>query len=113
MFVNCSLDDDRLRLVELLCEVHDGLAAELARHLETEYDLTLPWFEVLIRLARSPDGRLRMTDLAREVTLTPSGLTRSIDRMEEAGLVRRQTCQVDRRVFYAAITPKGRRRIEA
>jgi len=111
--VNCSLDDDRLTLAGLFVETHAGLVAELGRHLEADSGLTGPWFEVLLRLARSPDGRLRMSDLARQVVMTPSGLTRAIDRMEEAGLVRRDTCSTDRRVFYAVLTPKGRRRIEA
>jgi len=110
--MDCSLDDDRLTLAGLFFETHAGLVAELSRHLEAESGLTGPWFDVLLRLARSPDGRLRMSDLARQVTMTPSGLTRAVDRMEEAGLVRRDTCSSDRRVFYAVLTPKGRRRIE-
>jgi DNA-binding MarR family transcriptional regulator len=111
--MECSLDDDRLTLAGLFFETHAGLVAELGRHLEAESGLTGPWFEVLLRLARSSDGRLRMSDLARQVVMTPSGLTRAIDRMEEAGLVRRDACSSDRRVFYAVLTPKGRRRIEA
>ncbi len=110
--MNCSLDDDRLTLAGLFFETHAGLVAELGRHLEGESGLTSQWFEVLLRLARSPDGRLRMSDLARQVIMTPSGLTRAVDRMEEAGLVRREACSSDRRVFYAVLTPKGRRRIE-
>ncbi|HEX2382209.1 MAG TPA: MarR family transcriptional regulator [Acidimicrobiales bacterium] len=107
-----SLTDDRLTLAGLFIETHAGLVSELGRHLEAESGLTNQWFEILLRLARSPGGRLRMTDLARQVVITPSGLTRSIDRMEEAGMVRREACSSDRRVFYAVLTPKGRRRIE-
>ena len=110
--MDCSLDDDRLTLAGLFFEAHAGLVAELGRHLETQSGLTGQWFEVLLRLARSPDGRLRMSDLARQVVMTPSGLTRAVDRMEAAGLVRRETCSTDRRVFYAVLTAKGRRRIE-
>jgi DNA-binding MarR family transcriptional regulator len=110
--MDCSLDDDRLTLAGLFFETHAGLVAELGRHLEAESGLTGQWFEVLLRLARSPDGRLRMSDLARQVIMTPSGLTRAVDRMEEAGLVRREACSSDRRVFYAVLTAKGRRRIE-
>jgi DNA-binding MarR family transcriptional regulator len=111
--MGCSLDDDRLTLAGLFFETHAGLVAELGRHLEAESGLTGQWFDVLLRLARSPDGRLRMSDLARQVIMTPSGLTRAVDRMEEAGLVQRESCSSDRRVFYAVLTPKGRRRIEA
>jgi DNA-binding MarR family transcriptional regulator len=111
--MTCSFDDDRLTLAGLLFEAHAGLVAELGRHLEAESGLSQPWFEVLLRLARSRDGRLRMTDLARQVIMTPSGLTRAIDRMEEAGLVSRESCPTDRRVAYASLTAKGRRRVEA
>jgi DNA-binding MarR family transcriptional regulator len=111
--MTCAFDDDRLTLAGLLFEAHAGLVAELGRHLEAESGLSQPWFEVLLRLARSPDGRLRMTDLARQVIMTPSGLTRAIDRMEEAGLVSRESCATDRRVAYASLTAKGRRTIEA
>lgn len=104
-------DDDRLTLAGLLFETHAGLVSELDRQL-TECRLSQQWFEVLIRLARTPDHRLRMTDLARQVTITPSGLTRAVDRMEAAGLVRRDPCPTDRRALYAVLTPKGRRRVE-
>ena len=107
-----ALTDERLTLAGLFFETHAGLVAELSRRLEADSGLTNQWFEVLLRLARSPDSRLRMSDLARQVVMTPSGLTRSVDRMEEAGLVRREACPSDRRVFYAVLTPKGRRRIE-
>jgi DNA-binding MarR family transcriptional regulator len=107
------LNDDRLTLAGLFFETHAGLVAELGRHLEAESGLTNQWFEVMLRLARSPDGRLRMSDLAKQVVITPSGLTRSVDRMEEAGLVRREACASDRRVSYAVLTPKGRRRIDS
>jgi DNA-binding MarR family transcriptional regulator len=111
--MDCALDDDRITLAGLLLEAHAGLVAELDRRLQEDSDLTQQWFEVLLRLARSPDGRLRMSDLARQVIITPSGLTRAVDRMEEAGLVRRDSCPTDRRVSYAVLTPKGRRQIEA
>ena len=110
--MDCSLDDDRLTLAGLFFETHAGLTVELGRHLEADSGLTNQWFEVLLRLARSPDGRLRMSDLAKQVIMTPSGLTRAVDRMEAAGLVHRDHCSNDRRVLYAVLTPKGRRRIE-
>ncbi|HEY2811998.1 MAG TPA: MarR family transcriptional regulator [Acidimicrobiales bacterium] len=110
--MDCSLDDDRLTLAGLFLEAHAGLVRELERDLEAESGLSQQWFEVLLRLARSPEGRMRMSDLARQVIMTPSGLTRAVDRLEEAGLVRRDACPSDRRVFHATLTPKGRRRIE-
>jgi len=108
-----TLDDPDITAVGLLLEAHAGLTRELERRLDRDCGLSVQWFEVLLRLARSPEGRLRMSDLAAQATLTASGLTRAIDRLEESGLVVRQACPSDRRVSYAVLTPKGRRRIEA
>lgn len=110
--VDTNLDDDRLTLAGLLFEASAGLATTLERELATDSGLSQQWFEVLLRLARTPGGRLRMVDLARQVLITPSGLTRAVDRMEDAGLVRREACTTDRRVQYAVLTPAGHRRIE-
>jgi MarR family 2-MHQ and catechol resistance regulon transcriptional repressor len=63
---------------------------------------------VLIRLARTPGNRLRMSDLAAQTTLSPSGLTRSVDRLEDVGLVVREVCPEDRRGAFAALTVEGK-----
>jgi DNA-binding MarR family transcriptional regulator len=107
------LDDERLTTAGLLFEAHAGLTAALERRLVDECGLTGVWFELLLRLARSPGHRLRMCDLAAQVALSPSGLTRAIDRLEEAGFVVREHCAEDRRVSYASLTPEGLARIEA
>jgi DNA-binding MarR family transcriptional regulator len=108
-----DLDAPDITTVGLLLEAHAGLTRELERRLERECGLSVQWFEVLLRLARSPGGRLRMSDLAAQATLTASGLTRAIDRLEDAGLVTRDACPTDRRSTYAVLTAKGRKRIEA
>ena len=107
------LADERLTTLGLLVEAHAGLTRELERRLERDCGLPVQWFEVLIRLARTPGGQLRMTDLAAQTVLTPSGLTRVVDKLEAAGLVRRLSCPSDRRGSFATLTTKGRRRIEA
>jgi MarR family 2-MHQ and catechol resistance regulon transcriptional repressor len=89
------------------------LSAALERRLAKECDLSTQWFEVLIRLARTPGHRLRMCDLANQVALSPSGLTRAVDRLEEAQLVTREHCPEDRRVLWASLTDAGLARIEA
>lgn len=108
-----DLDDDRLTMLGLFLEAHAALTRELERRMERDAGISVQWFEVLVRLARTPGGRLRMSDLSAQTTLTPSGLTRAIDRLEEAGLVRRELCPSDRRGSFAALTAKGRRRIDA
>jgi DNA-binding MarR family transcriptional regulator len=108
-----GLQDDRITLVGLLVESYTALRTELDRGLERDADLPLLWFELLIRLARSPGHQLRMSDLAAQTSLTPSGLTRAIDRLVAAGLVERLPCPSDRRGAFASLTPAGLDRIEA
>ena len=95
----------------LFGEAYAGMTQANERRLEAESGLSLQWFEVLIRLARSPAHRLRMTDLAAQTTLTASGLTRAVDRLVAAGFVERQACPEDRRSTFAVLTAEGDRRI--
>lgn len=111
--MDCPLDDERLTLAGLFFEAHAGLSATLARRLEEETGLAPTWFEVLLRLGRSHGHTLRMTDLAQQTTLSPSGLTRVVDRLESEGLVRRKSCPSDRRGQNAVLTAKGLKRLEA
>lgn len=107
-----KLDDARLTAVGLFFEAHAGLEVALGRHLD-DYGLPRVWFEVLLRVGRSPGGQLRMADLAAQVALSPSGLTRAVDRIEEAGLVARVNCPSDRRGSFVALTGAGRKRLES
>ena len=111
--VPSPVDDDRLTLAGLFFEANAGLVTELSKRLEADSGLSTQWFEVMLRLARSPGHRLRMSDLAAQLTLTSSGLTRVVDRLEEAGYVRRETCPSDRRGSFATLTPSGTRKIES
>jgi MarR family transcriptional regulator, 2-MHQ and catechol-resistance regulon repressor len=107
-----ALEDPRLTVAGLLAETWVGFAARIADQL-TEHGLDGAEFEVLLRLARSPGGLLRMSDLAAQTSLTSSGITRLIDRLVVAAAVQRQACTTDRRTTYAVITDKGRVRLEA
>ena len=106
------LQDERLTTVGLLAETWAGVHATLERLLRQECGLSTQWFEVLLRLARSPGQRLRMCDLAAQVSMSPSGLTRAVDRLEAEGLVRREQCPGDRRVAWAQLTDTGLARVE-
>ncbi len=89
--------------------------ASLLRRLEAELiekeDMTLAEFDVLIQLGVAPDRRLRMTDLSDRVRLSHSGVTRLVDRMVQAGLVKRERCDSDRRGTFATLTATGRARL--
>jgi MarR family 2-MHQ and catechol resistance regulon transcriptional repressor len=102
------VDDRRLTLVGLLFESAAGLRQVFERRLEYNAGLTNQSFDVLIRLARTPGNRLRMSELAAQTTLSPSGLTRSVDRLEDAGLVAREICPEDRRGAFAVLTVDGK-----
>src|SRR5688572_24725048 len=100
-------DDPRITTFGMLLEAHAAVVADVARDIEGRSAYPLGWFEVLLRLARSPEHQLRMADLAAQVALSTSGLTRLIDRVEAAGLVERQSCATDRRGAFAVLTPAG------
>jgi MarR family transcriptional regulator, 2-MHQ and catechol-resistance regulon repressor len=108
-----ALEDPLLTTMGLFFEAHAGLTRSLERHLEQECGLSVQWFEVLLRLARSPGNQLRMSDLAAQTTLSTSGLTRAVDRLEAAGFVRREACPSDRRGSFAVLTGAGAERVGA
>lgn len=64
-------------------------------------------FEILLRLAFTDGGRLRLQDLAAQSILTRSGVSRAVERLEKAGLVRRESASEDRRGAYAVLTGAG------
>lgn len=90
-----------------LVRAHAAVTRRLNAQLTSEHGLTLSDFEVLLRLARAPERRMRRVDLAEEVLLTASGITRLLDGLEQQGLVERAACASDRRVVYAVITDAG------
>jgi MarR family transcriptional regulator, 2-MHQ and catechol-resistance regulon repressor len=98
---------DRITAYGMLLEAQAALASVVSDELERTSGLPHAWLEVLVRLSRSPERRLRMSELAGQVLFSTSGLTRLIDRMETAGLVGREACPNDRRGAFAVITPAG------
>jgi DNA-binding MarR family transcriptional regulator len=90
-----------------LVRAHAAATRRLNVQLTNDHGLTINDYEVLLRLARSPDRRMRRVDLAGEVLLTPSGVTRLLDGLERAGFVERGSCDTDRRVVYAVLTDAG------
>jgi len=91
---------------------HASVIGELEREMQSSEGLPLSWYDILVNLECAPDCRLRMQALADSILLSRSGLTRLLDRMAAAGLVRREPCPEDRRGTYAALTGQGRRALE-
>jgi DNA-binding MarR family transcriptional regulator len=80
----------------------------LDAELQEQQGISLRWYDVLVHLEEAEHG-VRMNELASRILASKSGLTRVIDRMEEAGLVERQRPADDRRVIEIVMTPAGRR----
>ncbi|GAB2645110.1 MarR family winged helix-turn-helix transcriptional regulator [Nocardia goodfellowii] len=103
-------DDPRLTVAGLLFEAQDGLLKKLEPAWKAG-GLSGLDLNALLRLSRSPGRRLRMTDLARQTSLSTSGVTRLVDRLERAGLLRRELDPADRRSSYAVLTEAGEQRV--
>jgi DNA-binding MarR family transcriptional regulator len=97
---------DRLRAWRLFLESGLALQSVLDAELEHEVGLTLRWYDVLIHLEESPDG-VPMSELAGRILHSKSGFTRLVDKMEDAGLVRRVRPEHDRRSILVVLTEQG------
>ena len=102
-------DSAQIDVFSRFLRAHQQVSDDLNRNLLDERRLSLSWYDVLLQLSESEDGRLRLQDLAERVLYSRSGLTRLIDRMEKAGFVSREPCPDDRRGTYAVLTPEGKR----
>jgi DNA-binding MarR family transcriptional regulator len=73
-----------------------------------EADLpSLEWYDVLFTLKEAEGGRMRLSEVADKVLLSRSNLTRLVDRLESAGLLKRERCPTDRRGAFAVLTETG------
>jgi DNA-binding MarR family transcriptional regulator len=85
----------------------------LSAELQDAHGLSINDFEALLVLSRAEDGRLKRVELARNLLLTPSGITRLLRGLEDAGLVERAVCESDLRIAYAQLTDAGRDKLKA
>jgi DNA-binding MarR family transcriptional regulator len=90
---------------------HASVVRGLDRELVNDHGLTINDYEVLLRLARAPDCMMRRVDLAQQVLLTPSGITRLLDGLQRSGFVEKAACDSDARVVYAKLTDAGREKL--
>jgi DNA-binding MarR family transcriptional regulator len=96
-----------------LVDRHARATSALERALHNEHELGVSEYEVLERLASPDKDEHRIQELADNVHLSQSALSRVVARLEADGLVTRAICAEDRRGIYACITPDGRARYEA
>ncbi|MFZ0216635.1 MAG: MarR family transcriptional regulator [Candidatus Dormiibacterota bacterium] len=100
---------EQLAAWRALLMVSRGLRVRLERELAQERRLSLPWYEVLLRLWEAPEHRLRMHDLAVGTQLSRNGLSQLVGRMEAAGYVDRVASDDDGRGTFAVLQPAGKR----
>jgi DNA-binding MarR family transcriptional regulator len=106
------LDEGEMRAWRALLRTTADLLAVLDNELQEAHGLSLADYEVLVRISEAPDEYVRMTDLANDLHLSPSGITRRIDGLVKAGLVERTRCPTDRRGANAVLTDAGRKVLE-
>lgn len=103
------LTDDELRAWQALLHAHHDAVSALDRDLREAHGITFGEYDVLLRLRRAPERALRMSDLAERVLLSPSGVTRLVDRLIARGLLERHADPTDARVALASLTSEGSR----
>ena len=107
-----SPSPERLRAWRLYFESALALVDVLDAELERDTGIPLRWYDALVQLEETPDG-IAMNELAERILYSKSGFTRVVDRMEEAGLVRRVRPENDRRSILVVLTDTGRQTMEA
>ena len=101
--------DVELRAWQALLHAHHDVVQALDRDLREGHGVTFAEYDVLLRLGRAPERALRMSDLAERVLLSPSGVTRLVDRLSARGLLERRADPGDARVALASLTTAGSR----
>jgi len=88
-------------------QTHAAVILRIERDLESRGLIPLVWYDVLVAISSAPGRRLRMRALADSLVLTRSGATRLVDKLEQAGLVRREIAPEDGRGAVATLTEQG------
>jgi DNA-binding MarR family transcriptional regulator len=85
------------------------VVARIEEDLKRRGEISLTWYDVLLTLEKAIGKRLRMSEIADRIVLSRSALTRSVDKLEAEGYLKREPCRHDERGAYAVLTKKGAR----
>ncbi len=85
------------------------LLREFDHEMQKDSGISIIWYDVLLHLYIAPEKKMRMQVLSDSLILTRTGATRLVDRIEKAGLVRREAVPEDRRGYYAILSEEGER----
>jgi DNA-binding MarR family transcriptional regulator len=102
-----ELDDERLATWRAFLTAHARVTRRISADLSAVGLPELAWYDLLWALYRSPGRSLRVNELAREVVLSPTAMSRFVDRVQAAGCVRREPDPDDRRALRVVITDDG------
>ena len=102
-----ALGEDALAAWRAFLTAHAHVTRAISRDLAAAGLPDLSWYDLLWALYTQPERRLRVNELAREVVLSPTAMSRFVDRVEAAGYVRREPDPADRRALRVAITDEG------
>ena len=89
------------------------LTAQLARELSATSDLSYQDYTVLVALTDRPEGRMRLTELGREVGWEKSRVSHHVSRMTDRGLVTKEKCASDLRGAFVVVTSRGRAELDS
>jgi len=109
--MSSSLSDTEMDAWQALLHAHHQITRVLDLELRAAHQLTWAEYDVLLRLAKATGRTLTMSELARRIMISPSGLTRVADGLEKRGLVKRIRSDDDARVVSASLTADGRDRV--
>ena len=101
------LEPEQLDAWRAFLTAHAHVTRAIGRDLAAAGLPDLGWYDLLWTLYRRPERRLRVNELAREVVLSPTAMSRFVDRAEAAGVVRREPDPADRRALQVAVTDEG------
>ncbi|MEZ0067400.1 DNA-binding MarR family transcriptional regulator [Streptacidiphilus sp. MAP12-20] len=107
------LSPEEQRIWRTFLRMQKELDAQLSRQMQTESDLSIADFSVLVALTDVPEGQARVLELARELQWEKSRLSHHLSRMVKRGLIARAECESDGRGSFVVITDAGRQAIQA
>jgi DNA-binding MarR family transcriptional regulator len=102
-----ELADEQLATGRAFLNAHARVTRAIGRELAAAGLPDLAWYDLLWTLYRQPGRGLRVKDLADEVVLSPTAMSRFVDRVEAAGCVRRAPDPEDRRALQVTLTDEG------
>jgi DNA-binding MarR family transcriptional regulator len=107
-----SITDKQLEAWRAVVTSHAAVTDRVQKALAGADLPPLSWFELMWAVNNTPDGRPRMSELAEWLTLSRGGITKLVDRLQDAGYLERVSCSTDRRSLQAELTPAGKRMLE-